>query len=140
MSSVTVLPAQYPDLLYRPAPTGSSPPVGQLQHMRLDSTYFTRNYMICRGSGSSHEECRYIPCDTQITPRNTAEDVYRKEFVDAIECMSVHGSAEQCHHFFEGLHKEMHYHAPQPGTIAKCIKIAKKLVCGGTETVKTKTS
>merc|ERR1712008_55099 len=93
-----------------------------LPSMRFDKEHYLRAYTRCRGRGGSSEECaQNLPSDAHITPQNPLPTLYKKEIVDAIECMSDYGDTQQCKHYLEGLHKKTHGEIPP---ISKAAKIS----------------
>merc|ERR1712194_442407 len=59
--------------------------------------------------------------DMHVTPQNPAPAVFKKETVDAIECMSDYGDLQKCNHFMETFHKKANSgsNVPKPGLFDK---------------------
>lgn len=103
----------YSGLVWSPKPCLANASNDALPKMRFDGQHYLRSYLRCRGRGSSAEDCsRTLPSDAHITPQNPLPVVYKKEIVDAIECMADNGDTQRCQHYLEGLHKKTHGEDP----------------------------
>eukprot|EP00922_Rhytidocystis_sp_ex-Travisia-forbesii_P032145 GHVS01047827.1.p1 GENE.GHVS01047827.1~~GHVS01047827.1.p1 ORF type:complete len:140 (+),score=20.35 GHVS01047827.1:335-754(+) len=119
MASGTVPTSGYSKLLVSPTPTPSGPPVKLLPSMRFDEDVFERSYHMCRGGGHDNGYCanRFVLGGQTHRYHNTQE-LFTKELVDAVECMSylgpTPGDSNRCQHYIEGLHKILHHQPPNP--------------------------
>eukprot|EP00922_Rhytidocystis_sp_ex-Travisia-forbesii_P034718 GHVS01051557.1.p1 GENE.GHVS01051557.1~~GHVS01051557.1.p1 ORF type:complete len:107 (+),score=14.61 GHVS01051557.1:116-436(+) len=81
--------------------------------MRFDEDFFERGYQMCRGAGHAHEYCARRPSLVVERHVNTTQDLFQKELVDAVECMSVMGDSNKCQHYLEGLHRTLTHARPK---------------------------
>eukprot|EP00922_Rhytidocystis_sp_ex-Travisia-forbesii_P034744 GHVS01051590.1.p1 GENE.GHVS01051590.1~~GHVS01051590.1.p1 ORF type:complete len:139 (+),score=27.33 GHVS01051590.1:184-600(+) len=114
MAAVTVPSSEYSKLVVKPPPTSSGPDPSTLQWMRFDEDFFERSYQMCRGAGHPHNYCARRLTLVDQRQRNTTQDLFEKELVDAVECMSTLVDSNRCQHYLEGLHKTLHHQQPQP--------------------------
>merc|ERR1712194_399450 len=87
---------------------GTLAPASNLTKMRFDKDHYTTAYTLCKGRGLSDAACkqRLLP-DLNVTPSNPLPVAFKKETIDAMECMSDHGDLGKCNHFFESFHKKI---------------------------------
>eukprot|EP00386_Alphamonas_edax_P009661 GDKI01031669.1.p1 GENE.GDKI01031669.1~~GDKI01031669.1.p1 ORF type:complete len:131 (-),score=39.27 GDKI01031669.1:364-756(-) len=127
--AVTVPFQGWGNLLYKPPSVGADAANKQLQaeQMKFDPVHYDRAYLLCRGKGNTHQQCRQLPEDTYITPQNPLVTAFEKEIVDGVECMIRHRDDAQCQHHFEGLYRKLSWQAPKPTAFQKVTGFVGKL-------------
>eukprot|EP00919_Chromeraceae_sp_WS-2016_P072035 GHVR01170482.1.p1 GENE.GHVR01170482.1~~GHVR01170482.1.p1 ORF type:complete len:101 (+),score=21.12 GHVR01170482.1:46-303(+) len=80
-------------------------------NMRHDPEHYQRFYMMCRGSGGTHDQCIKIPDDYYISNSNPVEKVYERELVGGIQCMMKYQDDSKCQHYIQGIHRMLLRHA-----------------------------
>merc|ERR1719230_203365 len=127
MTAPAVPPEKFPQLLFNPPATASAAEQEQLGNMKFDSDHWRRAFHLCMGRGGTVEQCKKIPMDTHITPQNPLPYVFKKEVVDAIECMTEHGDHEKCYHYTEYFSKTLLHQDPPAGKWEKVTGAAGKI-------------
>eukprot|EP00451_Oxyrrhis_marina_P001153 CAMPEP_0204271230 /NCGR_PEP_ID=MMETSP0468-20130131/19339_1 /ASSEMBLY_ACC=CAM_ASM_000383 /TAXON_ID=2969 /ORGANISM="Oxyrrhis marina" /LENGTH=148 /DNA_ID=CAMNT_0051246855 /DNA_START=61 /DNA_END=507 /DNA_ORIENTATION=+ len=128
--AATIPSTEWVSLIYNPPATAAPASAEGLRQMKFDKDHFSRAYLLCRGRGGTEQQCKQLPEDTHVTPRTNTMELYKKELVDAIECMADHGDAQKCNHYTEAAFKKMHYEEPAKGTLAKLTGTAENIGYG----------
>eukprot|EP00922_Rhytidocystis_sp_ex-Travisia-forbesii_P046448 GHVS01069236.1.p1 GENE.GHVS01069236.1~~GHVS01069236.1.p1 ORF type:complete len:139 (+),score=28.26 GHVS01069236.1:155-571(+) len=126
MAAATVPSSEYSKLLVLPPATSSGPEPSTLPSMRFDEDFFERGYQMCRGAGHCHRYCARRLTLVEQRHRNTTQDLFEKELVDAVECMSALGDSNKCQHHLEGLHRTLHHQRPTPTTAESFVSFLRK--------------
>ncbi|PFH35699.1 hypothetical protein BESB_053500 [Besnoitia besnoiti] len=132
MAVPTVPASQWSALLYAPPSTPANPSVDALSKMQLDDLHYSRQMLLCRGSGYSFEQCkRMAQPDARVTPENPAEQLYKEEALAAIACLAQRdgGKDEQCRYYIERLYELANKKkAPEPSMVSRAGTLAYKVL------------